>query len=51
MNLCVCDNEGRECGVGSGVDDTVMFRSLQVVGISETVRTVIRLRQIPMNLW
>ncbi len=38
-----CDTEERERGVGDGVNVTMMFATLQVVGITEAVRTVIRL--------
>ncbi len=43
MNLCTYDNEERDCGVGADVNDTMMFETLQVVGLTEVVRTVIRL--------
>ncbi len=32
MNLCTCDSEERERGVGAGVNDTVLFETLQVLG-------------------
>jgi hypothetical protein len=37
MNLCVCDIEERERGVGDDVNDTMMFETLQVVRIAEDV--------------
>ncbi len=40
----VCDSEEYECGVGVGVNVIKMFATLQVVGLAEAVRTVIRLR-------
>jgi hypothetical protein len=36
--------------VGAGVNVTILFETLQVVGLSETVRTVIRLPKKTMNL-
>ncbi len=50
MNLCGCDSEECERGVCAGVNDTMLFETLQVVGLGETVRTVIRLRKKTMNL-
>jgi hypothetical protein len=50
MNLCTCDIEECECEVGAGVNDTMFFETLQVVGLSEAVRTAIRLRKTPINL-
>jgi hypothetical protein len=47
MNLCGCDNEERERGEGAGVNATMLFETLQVVGLGETVRIVIRLRKKP----
>jgi hypothetical protein len=38
-----CDTEERDRGVGDVVNVTMMFVTLQVVGITEAVRTVIRL--------
>jgi hypothetical protein len=47
VNSCVCDNEERKCGVGTDVsgmsDGTMLFETLQVVGITGSVRTEIRL--------
>jgi hypothetical protein len=34
MNLCACDSEERERGVGAGVNDTTLFETLQVVGLT-----------------
>jgi hypothetical protein len=51
MNLCVCDSEECERGVvGAGVNATMMFSTLQVVGFAKTVRPVIWLWQPPVNL-
>ncbi len=50
MNLCACDNEESDRGVGAGVNDTMLFGILQVVGLAEAARTAIRLRKKPMNL-
>jgi hypothetical protein len=45
------DNEECECGVGVSVNETVLFETLQVVGLIESVRTVIRFRKKnPINL-
>ena len=41
--LCVCDIEERENWVGTGVNDTMMSETLQVVGIAETVGREFRL--------
>jgi hypothetical protein len=38
MNLCVCDNEECEYGVGAGVNTTMLSETLEVVGIAEAVR-------------
>jgi hypothetical protein len=43
MNLCACDNEELQREVGADVNVTILFDTLQVVGLAETVRTVIRL--------
>jgi hypothetical protein len=48
--VCVCDNEERECEVGADVNGTMLFETIQVVGLAETVRTTIRLWGKPMNL-
>jgi hypothetical protein len=50
MNLCACDGEDPECGVGACVNPTNLLTTLQVVGLVETVRTTIRLRKKTMNL-
>jgi hypothetical protein len=50
MNSCGCDSEKRELGVGAGVYATMLFTTLQVVGLTEVARTVIRLRKKTMNL-
>jgi hypothetical protein len=50
MNLCGYDSEECERGVGVGVNDTKMFETLQIVGISEVVDRTFRLRKKPMNL-
>jgi hypothetical protein len=34
MNLCAYDSEERERGVGAGVNDTTLFETLQVVGLT-----------------
>ena len=44
------DSEDSERGVGVGVNDTILFTTLQVVGLTETAGTTIRLRKTPMNL-
>jgi hypothetical protein len=36
MNVCVCDNEERQCGVGTGVNATMLFTTLQVVGLERS---------------
>jgi hypothetical protein len=38
-----CDSEDSERGVGVGVNDTILFTTLQVVGLTETAGTTIRL--------
>ncbi len=38
MNLCVCDNEECEDGVGTCVNGTMLSETLEVVGIGEDVR-------------
>jgi hypothetical protein len=40
MNLCTCDSEDRERRVGADVNDTMLFTTLQVLGLAETVKTV-----------
>ncbi len=44
------NNEECECGVGVSVNDTVLFETLQGVGLVESVRTVIWFRKNPINL-
>ena len=46
----VCDNEKCESGVGVRVNVTIQSETLQVVGLSEVVGRVVRLRKKPMNL-
>ena len=36
--LCTYDNEDREYGVGAGVNTTMLSETLEVVGLTETVR-------------
>ena len=48
--LCVVNSEQGECGVGAGVNATMLSETLSVVGIAETVQRVVRLRKKPMNL-
>jgi hypothetical protein len=50
MNLCTYVIEECECGVSVNVNATILFAILQVVGITEPVRTVIRFRKKTMNL-
>ena len=38
MNLCACDSEEREHGVGVGVNATMLSETLEVVGLTEAVR-------------
>ena len=50
MNLCACDTEEREHGVGAGVNDTMLSETLEVVGLVESARRPFWLRKKPMNL-
>ena len=34
--LCVGDNEERECGVGTGVNDTMLRNTIEIVGVTES---------------
>ncbi len=45
-----CDSEECDRGVRAGVNTTLLFATLQVVGLPETVRTVIQLRKKTMRL-
>ena len=36
--LCACDSEERDHGVGAGVNTTMLSETLEVVGLTETVR-------------
>ena len=38
MNLCACDSEERERGVGADANDTMLFETLQVVGLAEAAK-------------
>jgi hypothetical protein len=33
--LCVCDTEERECGVGAGVNTTMLSETLYIVGLAD----------------
>jgi hypothetical protein len=51
MNLCECDNEEREHGVGAGVNATMMSETLQIIRLGECAkRSKFRLRKKTMNL-
>ena len=50
LNLCVFDIEDREHGVGTGVNDTMMSETLEVVGLGETVRRSFWFRKKNLNL-
>jgi hypothetical protein len=50
MNLCVCDREEREHGVGAGVNATMLSETLEVVGIVEAAGRPFWLRKKTMNL-
>jgi hypothetical protein len=50
MNLCACDSEEREHGVGAGVNATKLLETLQFVGFAEAVASPFRLRKKTMNL-
>ena len=39
--LCVCDSEQRECGVGPGVNSSILSETLWVVGLTEVVQFII----------
>ncbi len=43
--LCVTDNEESERGVGPGVNITKVSKTLQIVGVSETVTRTFRFRK------
>ncbi len=38
MNLCACDSEEREHGVGACVNATMLSETLEVVGLAEAAR-------------
>jgi len=40
--LCVYDSKENERWMGTDVNDTVLFETLQVIGFTEAVRTGIR---------
>ena len=50
MNLCVCDSNECEDGMGAGVNVTMMSETLEVVGITETVGRPFWWRKKPMSL-
>ncbi len=45
MNLCTCDSEDREHGVGVGVNDTMLSETLEVISLSESAARTLRLRE------
>ena len=50
MNLCGCDREESEYGVGAVVNPTKLVETLQFVGLVEGSAKAFRLRKKPMNL-
>ena len=49
MNLCGCDREERDHGVGSGRNTTMMSETLEVVRVEEVSGRPFWLRKKPMN--
>jgi hypothetical protein len=45
MNLCACDSEECENGVGVGVNDTMLSETLEVINLSESASRTLRLRE------
>jgi hypothetical protein len=47
--LCVCDREERECGVGAGVNATMLSATLAIIRLAEAAARAFRLRKNSMT--
>jgi hypothetical protein len=50
MNLCACDSEECEHGVGAGVNATMLSETLEVVRLAEAARRPFWSQKKTMNL-
>ena len=50
MNLCACDSEEREHGMGAGVNATMLSQTLAVISLAESAARAFQLRKKTMNL-
>jgi hypothetical protein len=48
--LCACDSDESDHGVGTGVNDTMLSETLEVITLVESVTRVFRLKKKTMNL-
>ena len=48
--LCACDSDDSEHGVGTGVNDTMLSETLEVITLVESVTRVFRSKKKTMNL-